>query len=219
MARPLLAPTLLLTLLFAACIGVIRARPYDATDLRAFLTPADDCSMPCFIGIRPGVTTLDEAAAILQAHEWVGDITVENYPHGDMPWGFVRWNWNGEQPTFLTTPDNPDMQFVRSESGVVADIIVHTSIHLADAWLIYGSPSRAVVDVQPSSVYGAQLFNSNGYPELGFALLSYRPCPTTLKTFWSAPVFITYHLQSDISIMPASNVQDSVAHWNQVCRG
>src|SRR5262245_29374883 len=103
MARPLVASTLLLTVLFAACIGVIRAQPYDDADLRAFLTPGDDCRMPCFLGIRPGVTTLEEAAGILQAHEWVGDITIENYPHGDMPWGFVRWNWNGQQPAFLTT--------------------------------------------------------------------------------------------------------------------
>ncbi len=69
-----LKPALLFTLLFAACIGIIRAQPYDDSELRAFLTPPSGCAMPCFMGIRPGVTTADEAIAILEAHEWVSNV-------------------------------------------------------------------------------------------------------------------------------------------------
>jgi hypothetical protein len=73
--RLLFSSAILLTLLFAACIGIIRAQPYDNSDLSAFLTPPEGCPMPCFMGIRPGVTTVEEAIAILEAHEWIDTVS------------------------------------------------------------------------------------------------------------------------------------------------
>ena len=58
--------SVLLGLLFAAA-AVIRAQPYDDSELRAFLTPPEGCPAPCFMGIRPGVTTREEALTIFMA--------------------------------------------------------------------------------------------------------------------------------------------------------
>jgi hypothetical protein len=74
MLRLLLRPILLLTLLAALPIVLIRAQPYDDSDLRTFLTPPEGCPAPCFMGIRPGVTTVDEAVTILEGQEWVQSV-------------------------------------------------------------------------------------------------------------------------------------------------
>ena len=37
---------------------------------------SDDCHAPCFMGITPGETTMDEAIEILEGHEWVERIEV-----------------------------------------------------------------------------------------------------------------------------------------------
>lgn len=65
--RLLLKIALLLTLFFAACIGLIRAQPYDDRELHEFLTPPDGCPAPCWQGIHPGETRLNTAAAIIEA--------------------------------------------------------------------------------------------------------------------------------------------------------
>src|SRR5690606_25048567 len=95
MFRLLLRPILLLTLLAALTIVLIRAQPYDDSDLRAFLTPPEGCPAPCFMGIRPGVTTVEEAIAILEGHEWVTNLVVdldtnELYPPPNIS-GTITW--------------------------------------------------------------------------------------------------------------------------------
>ena len=56
-----------LTLLFCAAIVVVRAQPFDDGGLRdQLLSPT--CTVPCFLGIRPGVTTREEAILLLRAH-------------------------------------------------------------------------------------------------------------------------------------------------------
>ncbi|RMF80053.1 MAG: hypothetical protein D6737_09585 [Chloroflexi bacterium] len=61
---------------FALLIGFIHAQPYDSNGLRDFLLSPDGCPAPCFIGIRPGVTTEAEAIAILETHPWVESIEI-----------------------------------------------------------------------------------------------------------------------------------------------
>jgi hypothetical protein len=107
MFRLLLRFALLLTLLVALPIVLIRAQPYDDSDLRAFLIPPEGCPMPCFMGIRPGVTTVEEAIAILEGHEWVTNLVVdldtnELYPPPNIS-GTITWEWSGLQPLAVDT--------------------------------------------------------------------------------------------------------------------
>ncbi len=69
--RSLCRAALLLSVVFLLPVLLIRAQPYDDSDLRAFLTPPEDCPAPCFMDIRPGMTTAEEAVSILDAHPWV----------------------------------------------------------------------------------------------------------------------------------------------------
>src|SRR4051794_17887749 len=80
-------------LIFVLMIVAFRIQPRDDRAMRAFFTPQQGCAAPCFLGIRPGVTTREEALALLKAHPWVGEIS----ERGDI----IGWIWNGEQPAFL----------------------------------------------------------------------------------------------------------------------
>jgi hypothetical protein len=69
---------LVITTLCTLTLAAIRAQPYDDSELRAFLLPPEGCAAPCFMGIRPGVTTGDEAIAILERTGWIAQMDVGN---------------------------------------------------------------------------------------------------------------------------------------------
>lgn len=82
-------------ILFFAAAAVIRAQPYDDSELRAFLTPPEGCPAPCLMGLSPGVTTAEEAFAALEMNEWVKNLHHSGYE--------LTWNWTGQQSKFIQT--------------------------------------------------------------------------------------------------------------------
>ncbi len=88
--RLALLPMILLT----AVLLVIRSQPYDDYELRELLLPTG-CPAPCFMGIQPEVTTVDEAVKLLEASGWAKDIKHEGF--------FITWVWSGTQPTIINT--------------------------------------------------------------------------------------------------------------------
>jgi hypothetical protein len=137
--RLLLKLIFFLTLIFALCIGLIRTQSYDDSELRAFLTPPDGCPMPCFMGIRPGVTTREEVIAGLESHPWIGEIT---YPRTDT----ILWKWNDLVPDVLIADATAFVGsgfagFIRlNENNTVAVLSIPTSIRFGEVWLIFGKP-------------------------------------------------------------------------------
>src|SRR5215470_15243249 len=73
---------------------LIHTRPYNDRALRAFLNPSGHCRMPCFMGIQPGVTTMDQAVKLLKASGWVKEITAQDANE-------LEWTWNGSQPAAI----------------------------------------------------------------------------------------------------------------------
>ncbi|MBZ0299691.1 MAG: hypothetical protein K8J31_08130, partial [Anaerolineae bacterium] len=61
----------LLTATCALPIFAIRAQPFEDRAVQALVQP--DCPPPCFMGIRPGVTTMREAVSMLPANAWVAN--------------------------------------------------------------------------------------------------------------------------------------------------
>jgi hypothetical protein len=98
MRRLVLTALVALTLLFTVCIGLIHAQPYDDTDLRTFLMPSGDCVMPCFMGIRPGITRIDDALNIVHTHPWVDSYTTHFSTNGVV---LITWSWSGQQPDYI----------------------------------------------------------------------------------------------------------------------
>ena len=75
-------------------ILLIRAQPYDDSQLNRLLVPPETCDKPCLLGIQPGVTPIMEAQTILEAQSAIANVTrhagvVEryqvNWQCGDVP--------------------------------------------------------------------------------------------------------------------------------------
>ncbi len=134
MSRSLLTTAALLSLLFAVCIGFIRAQPNDDGELRAFLTPPEGCPMPCLMGIRPGVTTREEAIAILEAHTWIGEVS---YPQTES----IIWQWNDLQPPALNPVQGDFAGYIRlNGDNIVLGITVPTRLRFGDISLLFDKP-------------------------------------------------------------------------------
>ena len=88
-------------LIFTAAL-LIRAQPYDDHELRQLLLP-EGCPAPCFMDIRPGVTTVKEAILILEASGWVKDIHLTKATSVTDGETFisVRWIWNEKQSRLI----------------------------------------------------------------------------------------------------------------------
>src|SRR5690242_6920493 len=99
--------TLILFSLFAASILLVRAQPHDDHDISSLLLN-DTCPPPCFIGIQPGITSVNEAVKLLEMHKWVQNIESRYTDFGQSPntfWGYVYWQWKPGSPLW-THPAN-----------------------------------------------------------------------------------------------------------------
>src|SRR6185369_14911882 len=83
---------------FTVVLMLIHAQPYDDRELHQILLP-EDCPPPCFMGIRPGVTTVDEVIKVLQNNKWVGQI--ENQTQSNLV-GSITWAWSDQTPSWIT---------------------------------------------------------------------------------------------------------------------
>src|SRR5690349_20269941 len=84
--------------LITVALLLIHAQPYDDHDLREILLP-EGCPAPCFMGIRPGVTTADEAAAILKSSKWIGKLVdAGGY---SLELRDLSWDWSDRKPTWI----------------------------------------------------------------------------------------------------------------------
>jgi hypothetical protein len=131
MTRTYLRLALVIAAMCAAAVLFIRAQPYDDGGLRALLTPPTGCPVPCFLGIRPGVTTPEDALAILRAAGF-DSAALHAWSHPDRP---ARIDW--------TAPSRRDrFQAIRVDfrANLVTDITISTSIALAEVRLLWGGP-------------------------------------------------------------------------------
>ena len=167
------------TLLFAFCIALIRAQPYDDSELRAFLTPPEGCPAPCFMGIRPGVTTREDAIAILEAHEWVNEVTYDVA-------GDVQWTWSGLQLGIIDE-NSYGILLTPVEGEPVVEIRISTIIPIGYIYLLFGKT--------PNTDSGAGGREGIGVSALYFDQYMWvwtivHSCPVTYSKFWSGTMNI-----------------------------
>jgi hypothetical protein len=136
MTRCIVVCSCLLILCFAAIIVLIQAQLYDDGQLRAFLLPPEDCPIPCFMGIRPGVTTVDEAVAILETHQWVESLHVLEATDGRGVYAIAA-EWSSIPRDLI---DNSENLWMGVEDEIIQRIVVYTRIPLGDIVLSLGSP-------------------------------------------------------------------------------
>jgi hypothetical protein len=157
-----------------AMAALPRVRPYDDSAFRAFFMPPG-CELPCFMGIRPGETTVAEAITLLQNHQWVRRV---NLPPGGSGEVYVTWEWDGTPPPFIH-PTFPASFFGR-RGGRVTSIVLPVRVTLAEIWWLFQSPP--LVEIGEAMERQAR-FLAFAYPDTGIMISNWlRDCAPPQKS-------------------------------------
>lgn len=182
MIRHLLRIALFLVLFFALLIASIRARGYDAEGVHAVFASLDGCqpemqraaeAVPCWQGIRVGVTTRDEALALLRQHPWIGEV-FEGAQH-------ISWRWSGVQPALF---DESQYGLLGFSGGVVQQVRLQTRVAFGDIWTLFASPN-AMLMVRPARNTAYQIV-SYERPQGPVQVISSLSCPVKPARFWAS---------------------------------
>ncbi len=157
------------TAVCTVAVLLIRFQSYDDSTLRTFLIPPN-CPLPCFLGIRPGVTTTEEAIAILNAHPWVKAV--------HRPRQTITWEWNGAQPAWMGNRAGT----IRLEGETVKEISMFTTLLLGDIWLLQRPEKTLYTRTFDQNIYIYTSF----YQDEGFQFQGRVQCPLRAANFWSA---------------------------------
>jgi len=137
--RLVVRPVMIASLVFAAIALLIRTQPYDERAPIAVLVPIH-CRVPCFMDIRPGVTSIDDAITLLRHNEWVSRvIPLPNEIHPNQ----VNWLWSDKAPAYLSRGSSRlDGQLFSTTDRKIAQINFDTSLTIDDVLSILGDPKE-----------------------------------------------------------------------------
>lgn len=179
---------ILLAALFTLAIGLVRAQPYENEAARALLLPPSNCPAPCWQGIRPDDTSIEEAFALLRAHPWVAAIDQRLYDIYT-----ANWRWSAQRPPLIQETNSNTLWF--SSHGRVASVEIMTHIRLGDARLLLGRPawtSRASLGSQMLQV-------ADFYPQYHMIVFYSLPCPASVDALWRVEVGLLWQDISGVS--------------------
>jgi len=201
----------------------MHAQPYDDHELRQLLLP-DGCPAPCFMGIRPGVTTQDEAIKILEASDWVETLTKNPLcVAGACPFQVYNVTWSKKASKWMDHETTSEIIFSNSNIVFGLDIVPNKELQVFDIYFMkLGSESVSHVSVGENSF--ADYLNCPAmhvlYPNsIGHMA---RQCPICLHSFselLAAPVSDIFIGQAQYDDSPNNGVKSLRASINnQECR-
>ena len=177
MTGKLFKSALLLVAFFALPVLLIRAQPYDDSDLRALLDVPPDCAAPCFMGIRPGATDIWDALDVLNNHEWVARVGQYDFEHSKNLDGTITieidWEWSGAQPSLIDASRSGSVWILDDR---VVSIDVPTFLRLGDVRLGMGTPEREQLYTMRNA-RGSQYTHYTWYPQGSLQMIASSPCP------------------------------------------
>lgn len=175
-------------LLLTGTLLLIHAQPDNNHDLRDLLQP-QGCPTPCFMGIRPGVTTEADVVQILKTNPWIAQF---EYQPGT---SLIRLTWSANSPAWLINSGEYAQSFVAIRDGVVSEVRLRTALTLGDAQLIFGrSLLQSVQRIVPEGrASGALIAYSAIYPRIGvFVGVSNDCLGANQHIAYTAPIELGY---------------------------
>ncbi|MHB8624734.1 MAG: hypothetical protein ACYDBJ_18840 [Aggregatilineales bacterium] len=158
-------------------IGAIRAMSPTNDPLalrRAILNPGR-CPMPCFIGIRPGVTSIHEALQILRSSPYLDPNSITALAPGESAGSFtINWRTPGAMLSGSQAERAGQDVLIENEPGsdAVKIIIVHINVPLGDFVPLFGPPPSTALRLLPND----GLFYVVEYPALGMQYDVWADC-------------------------------------------
>ena len=172
--------------LFTALLTLIHIQPYDDSELREVLLP-DGCPAPCFMGIRPGVTTVSEMQRILRASGWMSEIRMAPY---------ARWIgviWNERAPAWFSNDNGGVGLLVAVSRRTVEEVHITTNLPLAQVQLLLGKPSLRYVNVfrgMGGSRYTPVLNYAAAYPARAMLVAVSQLCDRSNRLTLNTPATV-----------------------------
>lgn len=182
---------------FSGTITLIHARPYDNSELRHFLS-AEDCAAPCWQGIHPGQTTLNEAANLLEERGWAWDIAF--YRGMAMDTGMLVWTWSDQPPPLIDRRRAGNMWI---EDNIVRKIEVGSVARFGDVWLAMPAPDGLITAYVATS--SGRILSTASYRQDTLLVGAATTCPVRLHEFWAARVSVVV----DDGVNPLAGVSAS----------
>jgi hypothetical protein len=210
MVKNCLKLAILLTIIVATPIFVLRALPYSDRAVAALIQ--ENCPAPCFMRIRPGMTTMQEAVYYLQSHPWVANgrdgfssqVRSAVFYDAGLPRTIIDVRWTEGAPQWI---DGTQRGAVLVEDRDVLDIAVGTHLSLGEIVLAFGDPDESwfLASNSPSG----RRFEYIAWYETERMLVSAEGlCPT--RRYYTFPVRIRFR--------PASPGHSESASKASVCR-
>ncbi|HVU12248.1 MAG TPA: hypothetical protein VHD90_13275 [Phototrophicaceae bacterium] len=198
MIKAYLRLTAALLLLCLIALSLIVLQPNDNAALRSFFNPPPGCAAPCFLGIRLGVTTQEEAAQILHRQPWVDTITLTS---SDM----LTWTWNGQQPAFVSSySSDAQLGTIEFAQGVASRISLNTSIRWGDVLIARSAPDRNFVLNAVAQDGFRYEMTFGAYRDQGFQVEAITACPIQSRDdLWYSPVFIQLPISPMYDLAPS----------------
>lgn len=167
----------------------IQSRPYKNHELRDLLVDRD-CAPPCFLGIRPGVTTSQDALNILRTHPWVRDVQV--FSSSDETEANVDWRWTRSAPAVFQLATFQEGGLMKIEDNLVRYVSLVTLIRLGDIWLTWGKPNEywwlTSYYTPDTPTY---VWHSSAYYQPGFTVGTRETC-SYYPEFWQSRILVYY---------------------------
>jgi hypothetical protein len=198
MSRFYLILTLIPTIVFTVVLLVIHAQPYDDHQLRALLLP-DSCAAPCFMGIRPGITTVEQALALLRQNDGVQIIKVDPTEVNGSASQITRisWSWNTTSPQRSPFIDTRKSGVINVSDGKVYGIDIETSVQLGDYWLVENAPKAYNLRTIATSDAGNLLMVLLIDGQSGTILKGTKRCPYLSSRLWQTKMTISFRSVQD----------------------
>lgn len=163
--------------LVGGMIAITHTRPYADIGVRDLLMPSG-CESPCFLGIRPGVTTQAEAVTLLESHAWVASIAHTQLMFEGKRYDFIEVNWKDSAPDVLVN-HAPDAGVVFMD-GRVLTLYYATGFSQADFALALPLPGGMEVINRSTRKVDVYAY----YPALELRIFTGTRCPMTISDLW-----------------------------------
>jgi hypothetical protein len=169
---------------------LIRAQPYDGSALQAFFALPEDCAAPCFLGIQPGQTTLNEVVRLLRQNAWVEQDSFDN--PASVIYNVLDWRWSETAPQWI---DRRRSSVVALGARQVALVVVKTTLTWGDFVLALGMPDEyhlVPVSEALSALMDSEYQHEGWYADRGLLVYAGGACWNSSSTVYEWTVVLHY---------------------------
>ncbi len=172
----------------------------DFSSVRDFLSPVEGCSLPCWQGIRPGITDSLDAVDRLRAMPWVTNLyAIQGIVIND---SYISWKWDGSPPDVVDPKRDGRMWF---HNGLVYSIEIPLEIPFSSIWGAFGAPEGETMLKAPLNP--PQVFYIATYLSGTIAFKSTVICPPSAFNILAAQVDANFAVTQLFDNPPTENTR------------